>query len=71
VDGAKNAEQQILLDQLRREIENLPEKLRRVLQLSLIDDMEAEDVAAVLGIPAGTVRSRLHTARKLLLETMQ
>lgn len=71
VDGAKNAEQQVLLDQLRREIGNLPEKLRSVLQLSLIDDMEAEDVAAVLGIPAGTVRSRLHTARKLLLEAMR
>jgi DNA-directed RNA polymerase specialized sigma24 family protein len=25
----------------------------------------------VLGIPAGTVRSRVHTARKLLLEVMQ
>jgi RNA polymerase sigma-70 factor, ECF subfamily len=71
VDGAKNAEQQVLLDQLRREVGNLPEKLRSVLQLSLIEDMEAEDVAAVLGIPAGTVRSRLHTARKLLLEAMR
>lgn len=71
VDGAKNADQQILLDQLRREVENLPEKLREVLQLSLVEDMEAEDVGAVLGIPAGTVRSRLHTARKLLLEAMR
>ncbi|HEY0703577.1 MAG TPA: sigma-70 family RNA polymerase sigma factor [Candidatus Acidoferrales bacterium] len=71
VDGAKTAEQQILLTQLRGEIENLPEKLRCVLQLSLVEDMEAEDVGAVLGIPAGTVRSRLHTARKLLLEAMR
>lgn len=71
VDGAKYAEQQVLLDRLRREIERLPEKLRSVLQLSLVEEMEAADVGAVLGIPAGTVRSRMHTARKLLLEVMK
>ena len=71
VDGEKNAEQQLTLNQLRREIEELPEKLRSVLQLSLVEEMGAEEVGAVLGIPAGTVRSRLHTARKLLLEAMK
>jgi RNA polymerase sigma-70 factor, ECF subfamily len=71
VDGASQAEQQVMLTQLRREIADLPEKLRSVLQLSLAEDMEAEDVGAVLGIPAGTVRSRLHTARKILLEAMK
>lgn len=71
VDGAKEAEQQVMLNQLRREIERLPEKLRSVLQLSLVEEMEAADVGAVLKIPAGTVRSRLHTARKLLLEVMR
>src|SRR6266850_308075 len=60
VDGAKGAEQQIMLD-----------KLRSVLQLSLVEEMDATDVGAMLGIPAGTVRSRLHTARKLLLEVMK
>ncbi len=71
VDGAKDAEQLVMLDRLRREIERLPEKLRAVLQLSLVEEMEAADVGAVLGIPAGTVRSRLHAARKLLLEVMK
>jgi RNA polymerase sigma-70 factor (ECF subfamily) len=71
VDGAKGAEQQIMLDKLRKEIERLPEKLRSVLQLSLVEEMDAADVGAVFGIPAGTVRSRLHTARKLLLEVMK
>jgi len=71
VDGVKDAEQHVLLDRLRREIERLPEKLRSVLQLSLVEEMDAADVGAVLGIPAGTVRSRLHTARKLLLEVMK
>jgi RNA polymerase sigma-70 factor (ECF subfamily) len=71
VDGAKEAEQQVMLDRLRREIERLPKKLRRALQFSLVEGMEAADVGAVLGIPAGTVRSRVHAARKLLLEVMQ
>jgi DNA-directed RNA polymerase specialized sigma24 family protein len=33
--------------------------------------MDAADVGAVLGIPEGTVRSRAHTARKLLLDVMK
>jgi RNA polymerase sigma-70 factor, ECF subfamily len=71
VDGAKDAEQRVMLDRLRKEIERLPEKLRSVLQLSLAEEMEAADVGAVLGIPEGTVRSRMHTARRLLLEAMK
>ncbi len=71
VDGARIADHHVLLERLRNEIENLPEKLRRVLQLSTAEDMDTADVGMVLGIPAGTVRSRLHTARKLLLEAMK
>jgi RNA polymerase sigma-70 factor (ECF subfamily) len=67
----RNTDERVLLERLRNEIEGLPEKLRRVLQLSIVEDMDATDVAVVLGIPAGTVRSRLHTARKLLLEAMK
>lgn len=71
VDGARDAEQRAMLDRMRREIEGLPGKFRSVLQLSLAEEMEAADVGAVLGIPAGTVRSRVHTARRLLLEVMK
>ena len=71
VDGATIADDQILLKRLRNEIENLPEKLRRVLQLSTAEDRDMADVGMVRGIPAGTVRSRLHMARKLLLEAMK
>jgi RNA polymerase sigma-70 factor (ECF subfamily) len=71
VDGSSQPEQRMLVDRLRNEIESLPEKLRRVLQLSIVEDMNANDVSLVLGIPAGTVRSRLHAARKLLLEAMK
>jgi RNA polymerase sigma-70 factor (ECF subfamily) len=71
VSGLQIAEQCVLVERLRKEIAALPEKLRSVLQLSIVEDMDAADVGVVLGIPAGTVRSRLHAARKLLLEAMK
>lgn len=71
VDEARSMEQRLLVAQLRNEMADLPEKLREVLQLSVVQDMDANDVGLVLGIPAGTVRSRLHAARKLLLEAMK
>jgi len=71
VDGARSAENRLLAEQLRQSIAALPEKLRQVLQLAVVEGMEAVDVAVVLGVPAGTVRSRLHAAKKLLLEAMQ
>jgi RNA polymerase sigma-70 factor (ECF subfamily) len=58
------------LARVREEIDRLPEKLRAVLLLSAVEGMDAAEVAAVLEIPAGTVRSRLHRARKLLLEAL-
>ncbi len=70
-DGAKETEQKLLLDRLRAEIGQFPEKIREALQLSLVDGMEAADVGEILGIPAGTVRSRVHAGRKLLLEVMK
>ena len=69
-DGADHANDRIFLDHLRQEIERLPEKMRAVLLLSAVEGMEANEVAALLEIPAGTVRSRLHLARKRLLEVM-
>jgi len=52
---------------LRDEIHCLPDKLRSVLLLSAVDGLDTREVANVLGIPQGTVRSRLHSARKQLL----
>lgn len=69
-DGAQNAADRLFLERVRSEIDRLPEKLRTVLFLSAVEGMEAPEVAAVLEIPVGTVRSRLHLARKRLLEAL-
>lgn len=70
LDGDRAAADRLYLERLRVEIARLPEKLRGVLLLSGVEGMDARETAAVLEIPVGTVRSRLHTARKRLLEVM-
>lgn len=69
-EASGDASESIFVEQVRRRIERLPEKLRAVLLLCAIEDMDAAEAAAVLKIPAGTVRSRLHLARKRLLKEM-
>ncbi|WP_223870027.1 sigma factor-like helix-turn-helix DNA-binding protein [Paenibacillus sabuli] len=44
----------------------LPVKFREVLTLHLRHDLRVEEIASLLRIPAGTVKSRLHRARQNL-----
>jgi RNA polymerase sigma-70 factor, ECF subfamily len=59
------------LEQLERAMDELPEKLRLVLLLSAIEDHTLEEVASMLGVPLGTVKSRLFFARKKLAEKLR
>lgn len=52
---------------LREEIDRLPERLRSVVLLAAVEGLEARSVGEILRIPEGSVRSRLHLARKELL----
>ena len=56
---------------LWREIDGLPERLRIVLVLSAIEGHDLREVAALARLPEGTVKSRLHLARKRLAERLQ
>jgi RNA polymerase sigma-70 factor (ECF subfamily) len=49
----------------------LPEKLRLVVVLAGIEGYDMAEVASLLELPEGTVKSRLHLARKRLSETLQ
>lgn len=64
---AAREEMNVLLDRL---IESLPEALRHPLRLSLTDELSARQVAAVMGIPEGSVRHRLWEARQILKEKL-
>jgi RNA polymerase sigma-70 factor (ECF subfamily) len=48
---------------LLRLIDGLPEELRQPLVLSSVDEMTSREVAAAMGIPEGTVRTRVMRAR--------
>jgi RNA polymerase sigma-70 factor (ECF subfamily) len=52
-------------------IDRLPLDLRLTLSLHYGEDLSVEDVAAVLRVPAGTVKSRLHTARSTLRQLLE
>jgi RNA polymerase sigma-70 factor (ECF subfamily) len=55
---------------LTRAIAALPLAYRTVLVLSEIEEMPQRDIAALLGCREGTVKSRLHRARRKLQETL-
>lgn len=56
-------------DDLAAAITGLPEHLREVLVLVLAEDMSYPEVSTALGIPVGTVKSRMsHARRKLAVQ---
>ena len=58
-------------DELAGAIAGLPEKFRSVIVLRDIEEMPYEEIAGVLAIPIGTVRSRLHRARSILFSKLK
>ena len=56
---------------LRRCLQRLPADQRAVLLLVTVEDMSYQDAAGILGIPLGTVMSRLSRARSRLRELME
>lgn len=52
-------------------IDDLPEKLRIAIVLASIEGHDVREVAGLLGIPEGTVKSRLFLARRRLKEALQ
>lgn len=53
-------------DELDRLLDGLPEERREVLLLRFVDDFSLAEIAEALGIPVGTVKSRLHLAIRSL-----
>lgn len=52
-------------------IDALPDRLRLVVVLASIEEHSVRDVAAILGAPEGTVKSRLFEARQKLQELLR
>lgn len=56
-----------LQSELHEAIDSLPENQKKVLLLSMNEGMTQGEIARILGVPGGTVKSRLHHARKHLM----
>ena len=51
---------------LERALSELPEQTRSAFVLCEIQELSVRDAATILGVPEGTIKSRVHTARQLL-----
>jgi RNA polymerase sigma-70 factor (ECF subfamily) len=60
-----------IVGRVRGAIGTLPENYREVVVLCELEEMSYEEAASALSCPVGTVRSRLHRARALLLEKLR
>jgi RNA polymerase sigma-70 factor (ECF subfamily) len=67
-DPAELAEQSAFRDAVVAAIATLPEKNRAVVELVDLDSCSYAEVALALGIPIGTVMSRLHRGRRQIRE---
>ena len=56
---------------LRRCLAGLPARYREVIILCDLQELDYAATAAVLSVPIGTVRSRLHRGRQMLLERLR
>ena len=65
-DGLKATETNILAGQVLRQVQDLPEAQRETLYLVYAEGMTYREAAGVLGVPIGTVMSRLAAVRARL-----
>ncbi len=61
-----NQQLRIELIEIARELDRLPGEQREVLLLAAVEELRYDEIAAVMGIPIGTVMSRLSRARHKL-----
>jgi RNA polymerase sigma-70 factor, ECF subfamily len=59
------------ISRVRNAVATLPENYREIVVLCDLEEMSYEEAASTLGCPVGTVRSRLHRARAILLDKLR
>ena len=53
-------------EQVHHALDKLPLPQREALTLYFLEELSIEEIAEVLGVPAGTVKSRLHYAKSAI-----
>lgn len=74
-EDGRNVEDQVLEGVFDERVENaldaLPEKFRAVIEMVDMNGLAYQEAADVLGVPVGTVMSRLHRARKRIRDDLE
>lgn len=65
------AEKRERMEQVRAAVLDLPAEFREAVVLCELDEMSYEEAAQKIGCPIGTIRSRLHRGRALLLAKLE
>jgi RNA polymerase sigma-70 factor, ECF subfamily len=71
LDGVRNAGRAELARQLLLALDTLPEDQRATFTLMELEEYTSPEVAEILGIPEGTVRTRLFHAKRKLREQLE
>ena len=69
--GASTAEARLEAAEVERAIARLPEEQRLAVALVLVEGLSYKEAADVLGVPQGTLTSRLGRGRQALLATLE
>lgn len=69
-DPGRSVERAELRERLEAAIDRLSEREREILVLREFEGLKYREIAELLGVPMGTVMSRLYTARKHLAEEL-
>ena len=64
------AERHDICNRVRDAIKNLPKHMRLIAQMILLDGINYDETAKILGIPRGTIGSRIKRSKRLLRSSM-
>ena len=71
VDPGERAHHQEFMIQVRVAVQELPDEFRDAVLLRDMQDLSYEDIGEIMGVPPGTVRSRIHRGRLILQEKLK
>jgi RNA polymerase sigma-70 factor (ECF subfamily) len=57
-------------DEVQKALDRLPEEFKMVVLLNFVEGFSYQEIAEILGIELGTVKSRLHRGRRLLQKAL-
>lgn len=71
IDPAKSTEQRLIVEDIMAAVRSLPEIYRNILIMREVNELSYEEIADILGISIGTVKSRISRARDLVRQKVK